>query len=77
MMQPHHTLEALFAQLGLPNDESSIDAFIKEHPLNHGTRLDKADWWNPGQQAFLQEAYAEDSDWVIVIEHLDALLRHD
>lgn len=72
-----HTLETLFQQLGLPNDQASIDDFIAEHsPLALSISLAEADFWTEAQAAFIQESFIEDADWIEVIDQLDALLRH-
>ena len=43
MSQVHHSLEDLFAQLGLKNDPVSIDAFITQHhPLPNEVALYRA-----------------------------------
>ena len=72
-----HTMTNLFAQLGLPDDTASIDAFITAHaPLPHDKRLADADFWTPAQAAFLRAELAEDADWSAVVDTLDARLRH-
>ncbi len=71
-----HTMTHLFAQLGLPDDAASIDAFIAGHaPLPHDLRLADADFWTPAQAAFLRTELAEDADWSAVVDTLDARLR--
>ncbi len=72
-----HTMNTLFSQLGLPDDEASIKAFILEHHhLNQNVRIDKAPFWTTVQARFLREAYQDDSDWVEIVDSLDAQLRH-
>jgi len=72
-----HTMNSLFAQLGLPDDDSSIEAFVREHHhLDNNIRLDSAPFWTPMQAVFLKEAIQEDSDWTETVDQLDALLRH-
>ncbi len=77
-MESHlHTLANLFAQLGLPNDKASIEAFIAAHaPLPHDMQLADAPFWTPVQAAFLKADLADDADWSAVVDGLDALLRH-
>lgn len=77
-MQPvYHSRNQLFAQLGLPDDDDSIEAFIRRHaPLDEHTPLAEAPFWTDAQAAFLREAIAEDADWAEVVDHLDAELRH-
>ncbi len=73
--QPH-TLQTLFRQLGLPDDEAGMRAFVHAHrPLPATVALEDAPWWNPAQREFIRQAKAEDSDWAIVVDELDALLR--
>lgn len=70
------SLNALFAQLGLPDDETSIDAFVEEHRgLSPEVQLARAPWWSPSQSAFLQEAIESDSEWAVTVDELDLLLR--
>ncbi|OUR71880.1 hypothetical protein A9Q78_08690 [Methylophaga sp. 41_12_T18] len=70
-----HTMENLFLQLGLDNSEASIDNFISHHQLNGNERLEQAPFWTAAQAAFIQECLAEDSDWVEVVDHLNAQLQ--
>ncbi len=71
-----HSLSALFAQLGLPTEEEKITTFIELHrPLSDDIPLDQAYFWNISQSQFIKETMAEDSDWVEIIEQLDARLR--
>ncbi|MCB1938232.1 MAG: DUF2789 domain-containing protein [Rhodocyclaceae bacterium] len=77
MEPPVHPLSALFAQLGLPSDVASIDAFIASHsPLANDIPIAAAPFWSPTQAAFLREELAEDADWAEVIDELSARLRH-
>ncbi len=72
-----HTLNTLFAQLGLPDSDRDIDAFVHRHcNLDGDVRLDKAMFWTPAQADFLREAILEDSDWGEVVDQLDSRLRH-
>ncbi len=76
MEQPVHPLSAVFAQLGLPEDTASIDAFIAEHaPLAGDIPLADAPFWSPSQASFLREELAEDADWAEVVDELNARLR--
>lgn len=77
MENQQHTIHQLFAQLGLPDDPASVDAFIVTHaPLPHDIRLADASFWTPTQAAFLRAEIAEDADWSAVVDTLDARLRH-
>ena len=71
-----HTLNTLFAQLGLPASDEEIDQFIEQHKIKHDCPLVAAEFWTVGQVAFLQEALQDDSDWAELVDQLDALLRH-
>ena len=76
MHTPANNLNTLFAQLGLKDDDESIDRFIRANgPIPARTPLHDAPCWNQGQAALLQEAVADDSDWTEVVDQLDALLR--
>lgn len=71
-----HTLQMLFRQLGLADDEEQITVFIRMHqPLPPNISLPEANFWNEAQAAFLAEAVAEDSDWCALVDKLDCLLR--
>ncbi|MGY3893469.1 DUF2789 domain-containing protein [Aeromonas enterica] len=70
-----HDLPALFAQLGLANDELSLHRFIHEHRLDNQTLLPEADFWTQSQASFLRDALWDDSDWSEAIDQLDVLLR--
>ena len=73
----HHPLEALFCQLGLPDSSAEIKQFIRLHrPLPQTLNLSEAPFWNASQVAFLREEWtADDGDWAIQIDQLNALLR--
>lgn len=72
----HHTLNDLFAQLGLGSDDEAIEDFLSRHHLSGQEELSKADFWSEGQRKFLRDAIAEDANWCEVVDELDALLRH-
>lgn len=72
----HHTLQDLFAQLGLDAETDAIEDFLARHRLAGEDRLEQAGFWSDGQRKFLHDAIAEDSDWCEVVDELDALLRH-
>jgi hypothetical protein len=71
-----HTMSNLFAQLGLPADEATVESFIATHrPLESGTALYRAPFWSASQRAFLKEEIIEDADWAAVIDELNGRLR--
>lgn len=76
-MEAHvHTLNNLFAQLGLGEDEKSIQKFIASHgPLPAQLELFSAPFWSASQAKFLREQIANDADWAEVIDQLDSRLR--
>lgn len=70
------SLNILFAQLGLPDDDVSINTFVANHrPLSADVPLESAPWWTPSQASFLSEALNYDSDWSDVADTLNSLLR--
>lgn len=76
MEAPVHRLNALFDQLGLPSDRSSIEQFIETHaPLDNAIALPDAPFWTPAQSAFLREEWHEDADWCEVVDELNVRLR--
>lgn len=76
MKHVHHNLEDLFAQLGLPNDSASIEAFISKHcPLPNEVALYRASIWNATQRAFLKEEIIGDGEWALAIDELNRRLH--
>jgi hypothetical protein len=73
----HHGFAALFQQLGLPDTPAEIGAFIQQHrPLPATLNLSEAPFWTASQVAFLREQWhADDGDWVMQIDQLNAALR--
>ena len=72
-----HTLQELFSQLGLPNEQAAIENFIAIHrPLDSAIALADAPFWSPMQRKFLHDKVAEDADWSGRVDQLDAQLRH-
>ncbi|MCB1698049.1 MAG: DUF2789 domain-containing protein [Pseudomonadales bacterium] len=71
-----HDMQGLFAQLGLPDSEASIENFIRNNHLPPDVPLENAAFWSAGQAQFIREAITLDADWAEVVDHLDAQLRH-
>lgn len=76
MYFPHHNINMLFLQLGLPATDSDVNSFFSRHKLDRETRLVNAEFWTESQAAFLNEALEEDADWTEIVDQLDARLRH-
>lgn len=75
MQTQQHTMNNLFAQLGLPSDEAAVEEFIAAHrPLESGTALYRAPFWSTAQRTFLKEEIIEDADWAAVIDELNGRL---
>ncbi|MFC5695847.1 DUF2789 domain-containing protein [Pseudomonas sp. GCM10022186] len=70
----HHSLSALFDQLGLPSDKAGIESFVAGHRLAVGQALPDAPFWNDAQSAFLRDALLDDSDWAEEADELAVLL---
>jgi len=71
-----HTLNNLFAQLGLPSGDSAIEDFIKTHQhLAGDLTLSEAPFWSTAQAAFLREEILKDADWAEVIDQLNVRLH--
>lgn len=71
-----HTINNLFAQLGLGNSDTEIENFIKTHDHLAGyVTLADAPYWTPAQAAFLREEILKDADWAEVIDQLNARLH--
>ena len=76
MDKPIHRFHELFAQLGLPNDEQSIEQFLAMHAaLPADVDLPDAPFWTAAQAAFLREEKREDADWAILVDRLNLALR--
>ncbi|MFT4171388.1 MAG: DUF2789 domain-containing protein [Rhodocyclaceae bacterium] len=76
MEAPLHTLNNLFAQLGLPDDAASIDAFILAHrPVPTTISLFDAPCWTPAQADLLRQQIMLDADWAEVVDQLNVRLR--
>ncbi|MCQ9394012.1 DUF2789 domain-containing protein [Pseudomonas viridiflava] len=75
MELPNPDLPGLFAQLGLDNDENSIDAFVAQHRLPDEVKLIDAELWTPQQAAFLKEELRADAEWAPVVDELNVLLH--
>lgn len=71
-----HSLNNLFAQLGLASDQQSVENFINTHsPLATDILLSDAPFWTPAQASFLREEILNDADWAEVIDQLNAKLH--
>lgn len=71
-----HTLNNLFAQLGLPSGDDDIENFIQTHShLDSNLSLSEAPFWTPSQATFLREEILNDADWAEVIDQLNAQLH--
>ncbi|MDD5330672.1 MAG: DUF2789 domain-containing protein [Sulfuricella sp.] len=76
MEPPIHSMNDLFAQLGLPSDQAAIDHFIEaQRPLAHSVALHEAAFWTPAQAAFLRDEILENADWAEVVDELNARLH--
>jgi len=75
MEPPMHTINNLFAQLGLASDDASIAQFIRTHCAARSVVLSEAALWTPAQAAFLREEILNDADWAEVIDQLNAALH--
>ncbi|MGB2079408.1 MAG: DUF2789 family protein [Vibrio sp.] len=76
MEMHHHTMQSLFAQLGLNDSQQGIQQFIDTHKNQLGKQeLHQASFWNNSQAQFLEQAKLNDADWAEVVDQLDAMLR--
>lgn len=73
---PAPSINLLFAQLGLPDDDDAIAAFITSNaPLPGEVHLCDAPFWTDSQATFLRNEYRRDAEWAPVVDTLDAMLR--
>lgn len=71
-----HSLNNLFAQLGLLSDQAAVELFIKAHsPLATNVLLSDAPFWTAAQASFLREEILNDADWAEVIDQLNTKLH--
>ena len=71
-----HPFPELFAQLGLANDNASIQQFIATHsPIPNDMRLEDAPFWSTAQSQLLREERRDDADWAMVVDRLNVALH--
>ena len=71
------SMNQLFAQLGLPDDDEAICAFIRANrPLPMSVPLPDASFWTPAQAALIRQKLSDDGEWAVVVDTLSAQLRH-
>lgn len=76
MQTQNHSLNNLFAQLGLAADDAAINLFIDTHkPIASNILLYDAPFWTNSQATFLREEILNDADWAEVIDQLNARLH--
>ena len=76
MDSTNHRFSDLFAQLGLPTGNASIEAFLHKHsPLAADVELANAPFWSASQAAFLREEWRDDADWAQLVDQLSLALR--
>jgi hypothetical protein len=77
MEDVHHSLESLFAQLGLANSGPEIDKFIDDHQLPADVKVSEAPFWNESQGALLKDAIMADGEEAMWVDELNVRLHHD
>lgn len=71
-----HSMNTLFAQLGLPSSDEDIAGFIQTHRGQIDQEpLEEAGFWTDNQAAFIVQALSQDSDWAPMVDELSTLLR--
>ena len=70
-----YCMEGLFDQLGLPSDQTSISNFIAHNQLPEDVKLTEASFWSPSQSRFLCEGLAQNAEWAMVVDELNARLH--
>ena len=71
-----HPFSELFAQLGLADDNASIQQFISTHtPIPNDMRLEDAPFWSTAQSQLLREERRDDADWAMVVDRLNVALH--
>ena len=76
MQANFQSLRALFGQLGLPDDDTTIAQFIEKNRISdRDTPLESLSVWSESQKQFLLEARSLDAEWAEPVDELDALLH--
>jgi len=75
MEQHTHTLNMLFAQLGLPDSQVEVERFLGEHRLKSEEKLHEATFWSSAQSRLIRELWHQDSDWAVVLDELNTRLH--
>ncbi|MDC0601805.1 DUF2789 domain-containing protein [Aliiglaciecola sp.] len=76
MIAENLTLNDLFLQLGLHNQEPDIDNFIEQHKgLESSVKLQNAPFWTSQQSEFIANALLDDAEWAELIDQLNSRLR--
>ena len=71
-----HPFSELFAQLGLADDNASIQQFIATHsPIPNDMRLEDAPFWSTAQSQLLREERRDDAAWAMVVDRLNVALH--
>lgn len=70
-----HSLNNLFAQMGLASTDDAISAYTQQHRLRSNVLLHRAECWTPAQAQFIRDAMREDSDWSAAVDQLNAMMR--
>ena len=71
-----HSMESLFAQLGLPSETNEVQQFIVMNGrLSTDILLEDAPFWTSAQSTFLKEEILMDADWAAVIEQLNEAIH--
>lgn len=73
----NHTMNDLFAQLGLPNSDAEIESFIQANQLPEDVTLKEAPFFDEQQLMFIQEEWKLDAVWALVIDELNTRLHED
>jgi hypothetical protein len=72
----HPSMTRLFDQIGLPSAPEAVQHFIALHrPLPSSIHLADATFWTAGQSQFLRQELADDAEWSLIVDRLDAALR--
>lgn len=77
MYTEEHNIKSLFEQLGLGSSDAQIKQFLHNHKLSGTDTIENASFWNASQATFIHDAKQQDAEWALVVDELDAMLRHD
>lgn len=70
-----HSINNLFAQMGLASTDAAIASFTQQYRLADDVLLHRAECWSLAQAQFIRDAMREDSDWSAAVDQLNVMMH--